>query len=96
MRSHGLKIGLLLALMPASAAIAAEPQQDDRSYLPPAQMRAAPGATSAGVPAEHLQNPASEPGRRQTKAVHRRHEPRIYREARYPRHAGPRFFFGLF
>ncbi len=96
MRSHGLKIGLLLALIPVSAAIAAEPQQDDRSYLPPAQMRAAPGAASAGVQAEHLQNPASGPRGRQARAVHRRHEQRSYREARYPRYAGPRFFLGLF
>jgi len=96
MRSHGLKIGLLFATMAASAAFAADPQQDDKSYLPPAQMRAAPGAASAAVPAGHLQNPANEPRRRQAKAAHRRHEPRVYREARYPRYAGPRFLFGFF
>ncbi len=96
MRSHRLKIGLLSATMMASTAIAAEPQQDDRSYLPPAQMRAAPGAATAGVPAAHLQNSANEPRRRQAKAAHRRREPRVYREARYPRYAGPRFFLGFF
>ncbi len=90
MGSLNLKLGLLLVLIPAGASLAAEPQQDDKSYLPPASLRAAPKAPAA----EPSRQAAAEPARRQVR-IRRRHEPRYYREPVFPRFAGPRFF-GMF
>jgi hypothetical protein len=90
MRSLYLKIGLLLVLIPAGASFAAEPQQDDKSYLPPASLRAAPRAPAA----EQTRQAAAGSGRRQVR-FHRRHEPR-YREPMFRRYAGRRFYFGMF
>ncbi len=91
MRYLTVKVGLLSALITVCAAAAAEPQQDDQSYLPPASLRAAPGA----APIEQSQRAAIEPRRRHARAV-RHHAPRIYREARYPRYPAPGFFFSFF
>ncbi len=88
MRSLSLKMGLLLVLIPAGASFAAEPQQDDKSYLPPASLRAAPTTPAA----ERPRQAAAEPGRRHAR-MRRRHEPRFYRG---PRFAGPGFYFGMF
>jgi hypothetical protein len=86
MRSLSLKIGLLLALIPAAAAFAASDEQDDKSYLPPAALRAAPGAT----PAANSAQAAAQHRGRQVRVVHRRREPRYYSYERYNR---PRFGF---
>ncbi|MFY9643241.1 MAG: hypothetical protein WCD20_14890 [Rhodomicrobium sp.] len=91
MRSLSLKMGLLLALIPAGASVAAEPQQDDKSYLPPASLRAAPNTQEA----EHRRQAAAEPERRHAR-MHRRHEPRSYRGPAFRRYAGPGYFFGMF
>ena len=48
MRSLSLKTGLLLAMIPAAAAFAAGEQQDDKSYLPPASLRATPDTKPGG------------------------------------------------
>ena len=90
MRSLSLKMGLLLALIPAGASVAAEPQQDDKSYLP-ASLRAAPNTQEA----EHRRQAAAEPERRHAR-MHRRHEPRSYRGPAFRRYAGPGYFFGMF
>ncbi len=92
MRSASLRIGLLLALISGSAALALEPQQDDKSYLPPASLQASPGA----APAQQSQTASIEPRRKSARVMHRRHEPHAYHVPRYPRYAGPRFFFRLF
>ncbi len=89
MGSLSLKLGLLLVLIPAGASFAAEPQQDDKSYLPPASLRAAPITPAAG----QARQAAAEQGIRKHARIHRRH---IYREPRYQRFAGPRFYFGMF
>ena len=81
MRSLSLKIGLLLALIPAAAAFAASDEQDDKSYLPPAALRAAPGTASA---TDSAQSAAQQRGR-QVRIVHRRREPRYYSYERYSR-----------
>jgi hypothetical protein len=100
MRFLSLTIGLVAASVCACATIAAEPQQDDKSYLPPAQLRAAPepGRTTARAARPRYAAPryaAIEPARKHRKAVHHYRRPRVYHEARYPRFM-PGFFFGFF
>lgn len=95
MRYLLLKMGLLFALISTGTAIAAESQQDEQSYLPPATLRASPGAASADG-ARHRARAAPEPARKYVRTARRHHERQVYREARYRRYAGPRFFFGLF
>ena len=89
MRSLLLTIGLLSALISAGAAIAAETQEDDRSYLPPVALRATPGTAPAKSPAAR-----GEPANRQVRAA-RRH-PGGHRESHRRQYAGRRLFFGLF
>ncbi len=95
MRSFLLRAGLVSALISAGTALAAEPQQDDQSYLPPATLRASPGAAPAAG-SQHAARAPAEPARTYARAMRRRHERQAYREPRYRRFAGPRFFFGLF
>jgi hypothetical protein len=85
MRSLSLKTGLLLVFIPAAAAFAAGEDQDDKSYLPPASLRAAPGT----VP---VPNAAVEQRRRQTRIVHRRRQPRYDSPYYNRRYDGPGFF----
>jgi hypothetical protein len=85
MRSLSLKTGLLLAFIPAAAAFAAGEDQDDRSYLPPTSLRAAPGTAPVA-------NAAAEQRRRQTRIVHRRREPRYDSSYYDRRYDGPGFF----
>jgi len=88
---RSLTIGLLLVLIPAGASFATEPQQDDKSYLPPPSLRAAPKT----LPAEQSRQAVAEPVRKHAR-MHRRHDPRFYREPLFPRYAGPRFYFSMF
>lgn len=83
MRSLSLRLGLLLVLISAGAGFAEE-QQDDKSYLPPASLRAVPKPASAA----QTQRAAAEPATRKHAKVHRRH----YRERAWPRYA----FWGMF
>jgi hypothetical protein len=88
MRSISVAVLIFAVWIPAASA--AESQTDDKSYLPPASMRAAPQA----VPAARAQAAGTEGRRRQVKVVTRRYrESRGYRERRF---AGPRMFFGFF
>ncbi len=81
MRLLSFKTGLLLALIPAGAAFAAdEQQQDDKSYLPPPSYIAAPGAT----PAANSTQAAFEPVGRRVRAAPRRHEARHRSYGRRP------------
>jgi hypothetical protein len=86
MRLLSFKTGLLLALIPAAAAFAAdEQQQGDKSYLPPASYIAAPGTAAAANPTRA----AIEPRARHARLAPRRHEARH----RSWRRSGPVFFF---
>jgi hypothetical protein len=84
MRSFSLKLGLLLVLIPAGASLAEEQQQDDKSYLPPASLRASPKAQ----PAQQTSQLLAEPGIRKHARIHRHH----YRGHAWPRYA----FWGFF
>jgi hypothetical protein len=86
MRLLSFKTALLLALIPATAAFAAdEQQQDDKSYLPPASYIAAPG-----TPAANSTQAAVEPRARHARVTPRRHEAR---HNPYWRQRQPVFFF---
>lgn len=87
MRSLCMKIGLLLILIPAASF--AEEQQDDKSYLPPVSLRAAPKANQV----DQTWQARDEQEITKHARTHRRH---IYRESPFPRFAGPRFYFGMF
>jgi hypothetical protein len=87
MRFLSFKTGLLLVLLPAGAAFAAEgQQQDDKSYLPPPSYIAAPSAT----PAANSTQAAFEPAGRRARVAPRRHEAR---HRSYARRTRPIFFF---
>ena len=86
MRSLSIKAGLLLALIPVAAAFAASEGQDDKSYLPPAKLRAEPGAAPAAKPA----HAAVRNKRRRARVVRKR---RRHRHYYYERYNGPRFSF---
>ena len=89
MRAHGLALGALIALGLATAAIAAETQQDDKSYLPPPSLRAEPGTAQASLP----KRISIESRKRSAAVPHRHREVRARRDRRY---AGQRLFFSLF
>lgn len=86
MRHLSFKTGLLLALIPAAAAFAADEQQDDKSYLPPASYIAASGK----APAANSTQAAVEPRARHTRVTPRR---RVARHDPYWRQREPVFFF---
>ena len=94
MRSHSLKIALLLALFSSAAALGAGEEQDNRSYLPPPSLRGEPDKTPAALDRVQatVRREASDGVRRQSvKVVHRRHNQRAFSRRR----EGPGFFFGL-
>jgi hypothetical protein len=86
MRSLSIKAGLLLALIPVAAAFAASEGQDDKSYLPPAKLRAAPST----APVANTANATVQRRRQRARVVRRR---RAHRNYFYERYSGPRFSF---
>jgi hypothetical protein len=88
MHTLRLTMGLLIALVFANVAVAEETQQDDKSYLPPASLRAAPGT----APAQYAQRASAEP-QRSAHAARSHYAPRTRRARRF---AGPPLFFGMF
>jgi hypothetical protein len=87
MRSISVIVLIFAAWIPAASA--AESQTDDKSYLPPASLRAAPQPG----PAARAHAAGTEGRRRQVRVVTRRYHESRYRGRRF---AGPRMFFGLF
>ncbi len=81
MHSLSLKSALILAFIPAAAAFAAGEEQDDKSYLPPAQFVASPNDAPA---ANEAQTAAEFKGRR-VRFAHKRSGHRSYSSRRYAR-----------
>jgi hypothetical protein len=77
--------GLFAAISVASVAMAVEAKDDDRSYLPPAALRATPD--------ERVQKASLEPARKAPRVIHKARQRTAYPERR----SGMRpFFFGIF
>jgi hypothetical protein len=88
MHTLRLTMGLLIALVFANVAVAEETRQDDKSYLPPGSLRAAPGTQ----PAQYGQRASAEP-QGSAHAARSRYAARTRRARRFAR---PRLFFGIF
>ncbi len=102
MRSSGLKVGLLSALIACAAFTAAKAQEDDKSYLPPKAFQGKaepsipkaaqnePNRTASNQP-QRMHAAVAQPQRKRVRLAHRRHYERYAYNQPFPR-----FFFGLF